>query len=177
MHWTPFYYRGQTFDLFHLRPCSVTYRQPANDRAPEKVFEVDVEYSLHCFTHGVSNDDFGSSDLLYSDNRETRVFDFERYELSKLLPEAIGNLPWSRCFHAGRGNYFSIEIVHANGHVREYDIFFAATRSSRRGRINLFVQSAYIRDAKHASNRPARKPISFWVILFNTLHRRPIRIP
>jgi hypothetical protein len=40
-----------------------------------------------------------------------------------------------------------------------------------------FIQSAYLRDANYASNRPERKPIGFFVILFNTLNNKPIKTP
>jgi len=52
----------------------------------------------------------------------------------------------------------------------------AAGRAAKKGVVNLYVQSAYVRDAEHASNRPKKKPISFFVILFNTLHNKPIKI-
>jgi hypothetical protein len=115
--------------------------------------------------------------LLCGDDRESRVFDFVRYELSKRLPEIIEGLAQRKCYHTGKGNFFSVEIVREDGQVVEYDIFFAASRSSTKGKINLFVQSAYVRDADYASNRPHRKPVGFYVILFNTLNNRPIKTP
>jgi hypothetical protein len=115
--------------------------------------------------------------LLYGDDREIRVFDFVRYELSKRLPAIIDGLPQRKCYHTGKGNFFSVEIVRGDGTVVEYDAFFTASRSSFRGKINLFVQSAYVRDAEYASSRPAKKPIGFYVILFNTLNNKPIKTP
>lgn len=82
-----------------------------------------------------------------------------------------------KCYHTGKGNFFSVEIVREDGTVVEYDIFFAVSRSSAKGKINLFVQSAYVRDAEHATNRPAQRPIGFYVILFNTLSGKPIKAP
>jgi hypothetical protein len=63
-----------------------------------------------------------------------------------------------------------------DGDLFEYDIFFTVSRSSQRGVLNLFVQSAYVRDQKHW-NRPQLKPISFHFILFNALNGKPIHIP
>jgi hypothetical protein len=68
-------------------------------------------------------------------------------------------------------------VINENGTVIEYDIFFAASRSSKKGRLNLFVQSAYVRDALHGSNRQHKKPIGLYVILFNVLHDKPIKVP
>lgn len=115
--------------------------------------------------------------MLYGDDRETRIFDFVRYELSKRLPEIIEGLGQRKCYHTGEGNFFSVEIIQENGRVIEYDIFFVASRSSLKGKINLSVQSAYIRDAEYASSRPVKKPIGFFVILFNTLNNKPIHTP
>jgi hypothetical protein len=100
------------------------------------------------------------SALLYSDARETRVFDFTRYELSKLLPAIIEELPAHKCYHSGKGNFFIVELVDQNGSRNEYEIFFTASRSTARGVLNLFVQSAYIRDENHMQVKPTlRKPI------------------
>jgi hypothetical protein len=112
---------------------------------------------------------------LYSDRRETRVFDFRRYQLSLQLPQIVENLMERRCYHSGRGNYFTVETLDDDLKRVEYEIYFAASRASR-GRINLFVQSAYVRDKAHA-NKPQRKPIRFHVILFNTQNGRRIVVP
>ncbi len=84
----------------------------------------------------------------------------------------------------GHGNYFSIQLVDATGATVEYDVFFTVSRSSQKGVLNLFVQSAYVRDAEHmnrphlnASRRPNLKPIGFHVILFNTLIGKAIKVP
>jgi hypothetical protein len=177
VQWKPFQFRREIYDLAHLHPRPVAYVQPAKGNSPARTYHVDVIFGLHCFTRGRRSGEPQQVDLNYGDDRETRVFDFVRYELSKRLPEIVEDLPQRRCYHTGKGNFFSIEIVREDGEVIEYDIFFAASRSSARGRINVFVQSAYARDKYHASNRPARKPIGFFVILFNTLNDKPIKAP
>jgi hypothetical protein len=139
---------------------------------------VDIIFSLHCFTRGFQPDEEPEAALLYGDARETRIFDFKRYELSKRLPEIIKDLPRRKCYHTGKGNFFSVEIVNAEDRsFIEYDIFLAASRSTRKGIINLYVQSACVRDMEHGSNRPHEKPIGFYIILSNTLNKRPIRPP
>ncbi len=177
MQWKPFQFCGEVYDLAHLHPRSVTYVQPAKGNAPARVYKVDVIFGLHCFTRGRGQNPPQEDTLLYGDDREIRVFDFVRYELSKRLPDIIDGLAQRKCYHTGKGNFFSVEIVQENGEVIEYDIFFVASRSSAKGKINLFVQSAYVRDAQYASNRPDRKPIGLYVILFNTLNNKPIKIP
>lgn len=177
MLWRPFQFRGEIYDLAHLHPRSLTYEQPAKGDAPTRRYKVDVIFGLHCFTRARGQNPPQENTLLYGDDRETRVFDFDRYELSKRLPEIIEGLAQRKCYHTGKGNFFSVEIVREDGKAIEYDIFFVASRSSARGRINLFVQSAYQRDPEYASNRPDRKPIGFYVILFNTLNNKPIKAP
>ena len=177
MQWKPFQFSGKVYDLAHLHPRSVTYEQPAKGDAPARAFRVDAIFGLRCFTRGRDQKVPQENALLYGDDREIRVFDFVRHELSKRLPEIIERLPQRKCYHTGKGNFFSVEIVRGDGRVVEYDIFFVATRSSARGKINLYVQSAYVRDAEHASNRPDRKPIGSYLILFNTQNNKPINVP
>lgn len=118
------------------------------------------------------------SALLYGDARETRVFDFARYELSKLLPAIIEELPSRKCYHSGKGNFFIVELVDQKGSRDEYEIFFTASRSTKRGVLNLFVQSAYIRDEHHMQGKPApRKPIRIEILLYNIQTNKPIRMP
>lgn len=110
---------------------------------------------------------------MYGDSREWRMFDFSRYELSKSLPTIIDELPHRKCFHTERGNFFTVDMVGNGGARSEYNIFFAVSRSSRKGVLNLFVQSAHIRDNPI---RKYKKSIGFWVILHNVLNLRPIRV-
>jgi hypothetical protein len=137
MQWTPFQFCGKVYDLAHLHPHSVTYEQRAEGNASARVYKVDIIYGLHCFTRGRGQNVPYENSLLYKDDREIRVFDFVRYALSKRLPEIIEGLALRKCYHTGKGNFFSIEIVREDGEVLEYDIFFVASRSSRKGKINL----------------------------------------
>jgi hypothetical protein len=160
-----------------LHPKTVVYQQAAKGEKAAQSYTVNIMFGLHCFTRGPRA---GAQQvdpiLLYADSREKREFDFQRYELSKRLPAIVESLPRRKCFHTGKGNFFSIDIIDDQGRHFEYDVFFAVSRSSRGG-LNLFVQSAYVRDDLHASSRPHKKPIGFFVILFNTLHDRPIDLP
>ena len=70
-----------------------------------------------------------------------------------------------------------VEVITQEGERLDYEIYFEASRGSKKGVINLYVQSAYVRDAAHGSNTPKMKPIGFTIILFNILNNKPIRIP
>jgi hypothetical protein len=179
MQWRQFEFEGKIYDLRHLHPISIRYEQSAKGDRPALFYNVDIIFSLHCFTRGFQPGEEPETALFYGDARETRIFDFQRYELSKRLPEIIQDLPRRKCYHTGKGNFFPVDIINAEDRsFIEYDIFFTASRSARKkGIINLYVQSAYVRDTEHGSNRPREKPIAFNIILSNTLNKRPIHPP
>jgi len=177
IYWKPFLFEGVLYDLSHLHPRAVTYRQPAASGKPERTYSVDIIFSLHCFTRGIKEGEKPDKAFLYRDSREARVFDFRRYELSKNLLAIIEQLHEKKCYHSGKGNFFVVEIITEDGARQNYEIYFEASRSSRKGVVNLYVQSAYVRDEAHKGNRPKKKPIRFTVILFNTLTNKPINIP
>ncbi len=170
--WTPFRHNGETFDLSHLHPCEVVYVQSAVGETPAIRYTVDVTYSLHCFTRGLPKDGVYDRELVYSDSREERLFDHARYKLSKQLPVVIETLALRKCMHTGHGNFFTVALVSENGASVDYDVFFTATKSSKKGRINLFIQSAFVREKEKL---PAGRTIRFVIILHNTLHKKPIR--
>lgn len=176
--WAPFTYNSTTYDLSHLHPRTTIVTQNATAEKPKRVFNLVVFFSLHCFTRGIAPSESLNPALCYSDARETRLFDFQRYELSKRLPQIIAELAQRKCYHSGKGNFFVVELVDASGASEEYEVFFVASRSSTRGIINLFVQSAYIRDKTHLAARPAqRKPIRFEILLHNVQVGKPIKMP
>jgi len=74
--------------------------------------------------------------------------------------------------HTGHGNFFTVALVAENGGTIDYDVFFTATKSSKKGRVNLFIQSAFVREKEKL---PAGRTIRFVIILHNTLHKKPIR--
>lgn len=176
IHWKPFELEGTIYDLTHLHPKRLVYRQEAKDSKPARVYVVDVIFSIHCFTRKIKPGENPDQSLLYADTRESRVFDFRRYELSKGLLAIVDGLHRRKCHHSGKGNFFVVEIVNQEGELMDYEIYFDATRSSERGVVNLYVQSAYVRDEAHRGNTPRKKPIGFSIILFNILNNKPIRI-
>lgn len=177
IHWKAFEFDGVIYDLTHLHPKRLTYSQPAKGDKPELLYEVDVIFSMHCFTRGIKQGESPDKNLLYVDSRESRVFDFRRYGLSKELPAIVEELHRRKCHHSGKGNFFVVEVITQKGERLDYEIYFEASRGTNRGVINLYVQSAYVRDAAHRSNTPKKKPIGFTIILFNILNNKPIKIP
>jgi hypothetical protein len=176
VHWKAFKHGDKEYDLCHLHPKTVSYMQPAKGINPPRYYKVDVIFSLHCFTRGMEGET-PDPELLYSDYRETRIFDFERYGLSHHLPGIVDGLMNCKCFHTDRGNFFTVQIVDEQGKTADYEVYFTASKSSKAGTINLFVQSAYTRDYAHRANRPQRKCIGFAIILYNIMNKIQINVP
>jgi hypothetical protein len=153
--------------LSHLHQCAFEYERVADGKKPATVFTVDVDFGLHCFSCDPPKDRPYDHQLRYADAHHIRIFDFERYELSKRLPHIIKDLAGRKCFNAGRGNFFTVEAVDKEGKRCDYDIFIQVSKSARRGRLNLFVQSAYIRERV---TLPQGRPIQFLFILHNVLN-------
>jgi hypothetical protein len=177
--WNPFEYGDQTYDLSHLHPKLVIYTQAAKGCLPERRYEVQLSYSLHCFTRKYAPEENPESSMAYSDSRETRLFDFHRYACSKHLPAIVDALPTSHCYHTGHGNFFTFKLLNpATGEPETYEVYFEASRSGTKPtKVNLFVQSAYVRDRQHSNQPTRKKKISFFVILHNTLNAKPIKSP
>ena len=174
--WAPFERHRETYELDHLHPRRTEFIQPAKSGMPERRYKVHLVFGLHCFTRSPAPGETVDPTWLYSDSRETRVFCPRRWALSKLLPQIMENLVARPCYHTGKGNFLVVEIVTEDGVAQQYEIYFTASRAKERGLVNLYVQSAYVRD-KALQNSPKRKPIRLQVILFNVLANKTIKAP
>lgn len=154
--------------------------QEAKNGKPERHYKFIVEFGLHCFTkgpnlhQGKSLDDFDKK-LHYSDTRETRIFCFTRYELSKELPAIAQSINQNPCYNTGKGNFFTLKMVGVSGREEEYEVYFKVSRE-RKGLLRLYVESAYTRDANYDSSQPAKRKINFFVIAHNIQANKPIKI-
>ena len=70
-----------------------------------------------------------------------------------------------------------VEAVDEQGVTQKYEVYFTTSRSTQRGILNLYVQSAYVRDRAHKNNQPRKKAIRLHAILHNTLTNKPIKAP
>jgi hypothetical protein len=61
-------------------------------------------------------------------------------------------------------------VIDGLGATVDYDIFFTISRASIKGRLNLFIQSAYVGASLPLNPRSIR----FEIILYNTLHKKPL---
>jgi hypothetical protein len=104
------------------------------------------------------------------------VFDFSRFEYSKLLNGIVDALPTSACFHTAHGTFLTVRHLNPTTQtMADYEVYFTASRSGKKpASVNLFIQSAYVRDQEH-KNSPKKKKIGFFVILHNVLANKPIK--
>lgn len=136
---------------------------------------------MHCFTRG-PNAHHGEGlyqvdrTLHYRDSRETRIFSFDRYNLSFRLPEIAKSLGERTCSHTGKGNFFVIEPVLIGGERKAYEVYFRVSRTGKNS-LRLYVETAYVRDSDRESSQPRWRKINFFVIAYNTRSGRGIRAP
>ena len=176
MKWQTFTYQGQEYDLSHVHPFDWEYTAPAKEKRPERTYKLMVQFSLHTFTRGIKLGETVDPAIIYPDGKEERAFDFLRYTLSSQLPRIIQGLGERDCYHTHKGTFFTIEAVTPNGVASEYEVYFKLSRAKRKGIwLNLYVQSAYVRDTSHGTTQPKKREIGFPVIAYNILHDKEIK--
>ncbi len=171
MKWQAFVCDSKTYDLKHLHPCTLQFERHAEVKKPTVVFKVHVIFGLHCFSREIPDGAYDRK-LIYSDSRESRLFDFDRYDLSKQLPAIIASLSQRKCFQTDRSDFVTVEVVRADATVVNYHVYFTVSKATRKGYLNLFVTSAYVANRKVGSSGRA---IKFLFILYNTMNLIPIR--
>ena len=174
MHWKSFRHNNSEYSLEHLHPFQMEVIQESKQNKPQRKYPFNVSFSLHCFSRKkLENEE--DLDLIYSDNRESRIFCYKRYELSKKLPNIIENISKKKCLHTGHDDFFIVEIITESGEKKNYEVYFSITKGQKKGALNLYIQSAYIRDKGNRRRNP--KPIRFHIIAFNKLHNKLIKVP
>ncbi len=173
MKWSAFVHQGSRYDLSHLDAFSYNFVIPAKDDKPEQVYRLNVDFSIHCFTRGAKTNEAIPAELAYSDSRETRIFDFDRYNRSKMLRGIVESLGQKKCLHDRHGNFYVFEIIDSDGSKAYYSVFFTVSRSGKTPGLNLFVTTAHIRPQPPYVSNP--KPIRFGVIVHNVWHGKPVK--
>ena len=179
-----FVYQNFEYPLSHLNPLYVEYIQPAKGDKNEKRYRCLIEFSHHCFTKSPNiHKNEALSDyprtLHYKTAKEIRIWDWERYELSKRLPNILKNLDKQKCFFTSANDKFlTISVQNKSGEIVDYEIYFSL-KKSRTCDVHIFINSAYLRsnDYKPLSGKLKRKPISFFVLLNNTITNKRIKRP
>jgi hypothetical protein len=74
-------------------------------------------------------------------------------------------------------NFFTVELIDAQGARVEYTVYFKLSRAPSKARLNLYVQSAYVQDDVPQRRPRPRKPIRFSVIAYNVAAGKAIKVP
>ena len=177
MQWKPFKYKDLQFDFSHLHPAEVDYAYGPTKGRPAETYRVLVLYTNHCFTRSPKTDETCAPDCVFPDDYEVRLFDPERYELSKNLPGIITSLGNKKLFTNGnkREKYFCVEIASRDGQTVEYEIYIKLKKIEK-GKLELLVESAFVRDPAEKSRRPKGIVVRFVVVLHNTLNGKKLRL-
>lgn len=164
------------WDLSHLDPFAMRV-----EIEPGLLVDVVVFFACHCFTHDEKNDPRRGNippSEYFHDDREVRVLNSERYELSRtFLPQLVRELITRpiRVEGAPYHNFFTFEGATVGGRPVQYVVFFEVTKDRRRkGRLLLRVQSAYPADGLTRRQQAAGK-VRFLTLLRRAYEGRPMR--
>ena len=150
--------------MSHLDTFIHTFTHHSNPNMPPEKYVVRIIFGHHCFTRQLKPSD--PQDLCYPEpSFDQRAFDFDRYELSKQLPQIVQNLMGQKCSHTGHGTYFIVKLTDQRGVEVEYEVYFDVNKIQGSKTLELKVHSAYVRDTHLASNRPKFRPVRFEAIL------------
>jgi hypothetical protein len=154
--WDDFSYRGQSYSLKHLSSHQLTFKGQKRD------YEFVITYGLHCFT---KNDTPYSISISYSDVRETRCIDLERYNASKYLKGILGNIanPEVIIHETTKDKYFTIDVLNnMNGSPEPYKICLAAFKENRLLRMHV-ITAYFVREGEGSPDNPvSKKGFSFF---------------
>jgi hypothetical protein len=90
----------ESYCLKHLHPIDFTHDMPASKQHPAVTVKIHVAFGLHTFTRDIKANEPPEDD--YSDNREKRCFDYERYKHSHRLPAIVREIPTCRNLYFSR---------------------------------------------------------------------------
>lgn len=171
----PFMYEGVTYDLSHLDSFYWNYTAKADENRQEQVYKFQVTCSMHCFTRAPLPGENIEASLWYKGQKEQRVFCFDRFKLSLKLPTIIKDMGNRTCWHTHHGNFFTIDITTQEGKNIEYEVYFDITRASRKGWLNLIIQTAYERTEAYMTMQPRKRKIRLDVIAYKRRLGKNIR--
>ncbi len=163
--WLSQWERGRRYDLSHVYPFKFDYVLPANKQFAERIVRIQVSFTSHAFTRKCEVDE--KPHPHYCSPGEARIFDQERYGLSKLLPELIRNIGNRKCFFAKYDNFFVLELPEGIPDDSEYWVF--CTDKCEMHALNLIVQSAYAGKRERSPGGRMAKKITFRALISKVL--------
>jgi len=178
-HETPFTYDEKEYDLSHLQPIEFDITLKAHKTNPELKILINVVFSNHCYTEGVTTVSNASHNFL-DHNNQRRWFSPARHESSGMLPGLVKQLHTKKCCFTGRTNWLIIELQGSDGKDIPFHVFFSIWKNKKIGNsLCLCIDSAYFKTK--GDNSPTRRNkmdrISFAMLARKTLQGKPIKRP
>jgi len=166
--WRAYSLNGIDYNLEHLQSSRHEFSHPTRNEKYTLYFT----FSHHTFTRTPTNEELDEAELYYPfPPEDLRLFDFERYELSKHLPEIVATLPEQFCYHGGYSRYCSCKIKQADEVEVTYQVVYRVWKE--RGKIRFHIESAY----PLSGGLSKVKKVNFWVICHNLLRDKKMPKP
>ena len=154
-HETPFTYDEKEYVLSHLQPMEFDITLKAHNANPKLDIAINVVFSNHCYTEGVTTLSDASHDFV-DHNSQRRWFSPERHKSSEILPELVKQLHTRKCCFTGRNNWLIIELQGSDGKDIPFHIFFSIWKNKEKGNsLCLRIDSAYFKTK--GDNSPTRR--------------------
>ncbi|CRI54978.1 hypothetical protein [Pseudomonas sp. CCOS 191] len=178
---------GEPWCLQHLRAHSHEVQLPGSGVQPSIAVMLRLEYSSHCVSHGARQglaldfDSIGLDSLVIDHRGIYRAFCPTRHRLSLQLPAIMCNLADRQCLFTGHSNWLTLEgnqFGFPEG--SHYEVYFNMRREAATS-LRIYVESAYVRDARHAAGSQSRfkrhEKIKGWLLMLKKLRNEPVRRP
>nr|WKF61473.1 hypothetical protein HUO10_006004 [Paraburkholderia busanensis] len=175
---TPIVYDGSVWDLSHLD--SFAFKCDLDVGCAVTVL---VMFSCHCFSRSIARDGRTRAEIpdaeIYDDGREQRVLDPERYALSRSLLRDLAMTLAERPIiiaNERQPNFMTLQKTREDGSTSLYAVFFEVEKDrSRRQRLILRIQSAYLLENELTKRQRQAKKVSFRTLLRAAYVRRAIK--
>ena len=165
--WASFTLDSTNYDFSHLNAKKHTFSHPVRNEDYTLYFTI----SHHAFTRSIKENEVVLKRFLYPYPQDLRIFDKSRYELSKLLPQIIENLPDQFCYHGGYSRYCSCKIEDETGSKTFYQVVYRTWKE--KGKMRFHIESAY-----PLPNGVGKvKKVDVWIILHNLLRNKNLPTP
>jgi hypothetical protein len=143
--WSPFAYRGVTYDLSHLDEYEFSVID--TDKVSRRIV---VSFTDHCFTRDAEP---GDDPLLIYPNcsRPRGRFCLTRYGLSLGIRKHIAYAVGGKVWNAVGENYIIISVVDQSGKSVEYGVFFSLDPEKGLQVLHMRVRTAFPSETKIAT--------------------------
>lgn len=151
--WKPFTHDGRIYDLAHLHPRRTTIVQEGQPGKPTRTYALQV-ISACTVLREESGRARRQIRRCFTATRARRAFSTSPgMNYRNFSPRSSKNCRCASATTPGKATSLSLNWSIKTARAAKYEIFFTASRSTMRGILNLFVQSAYVRHRASGETR------------------------